>query len=169
MDSDNISDEEEFSENLSKLEEAAKKSFQEAEDEEKSLNMTKIFGNGKFFQKQEDLTEQNQEMVLESSVGEVSAIFKCRFCTTDTFNSADDLREHVERVHERENPKLICDVCNSKLSNSSNLKKHIKDVHGKSYPCVLCDAILESKYFLDKHNFETHVTTTSYALNVTKD
>lgn len=106
-----------------------------------------------------DFSEQTtQEVKAQSSS------VQCEFCSKK-YSNKFNMQKHISTIHNNEKTITRCQICKKILSSSQNLKKHMKNVHEKKFSCITCESVFDSKYFLDKHNFEVHVKDSSYAMH----
>ena len=103
---------------------------------------------------------------------EIQEYYNCKPCRK-LFSQAGDLKNHVQRVHEKEKissnnqsnnemtdthslqvEKFKCEICDKKFSQKYNLKNHIENVHGgsKRYECDKC-----SQKFTEKQGLTLHI------------
>ena len=77
--------------------------------------------------------------------------FKCSICLKKYF-TREDLGTHMKTSHLE---KLVCEFCDTSLSDKKQLSKHISNIHGAKniiYKCEVCN--LEFKL---KPTFEMHM------------
>ena len=68
-----------------------------------------------------------QNEVSEEVLKELDAE-QCNKCQKE-FNSAEELKEHVKKVHPGKD-EFFCKICDKSFKLKSNVKKHIKNIHG---------------------------------------
>ena len=54
----------------------------------------------------------------------------CDFCGK-AFNRKDNLRKHMQQIHEKTAKKHPCEICKKIFSQSCHLNRHLKNIHGK--------------------------------------
>ena len=91
----------------------------------------------------EEETAVNRDLLPEKPVFEKAKFekalrYKCQLCdnTNVYFNEIDELKEHINAihrttklVHEKEEKRFKCSLCESKFPRSNDLRSHISSVH----------------------------------------
>jgi hypothetical protein len=79
-----------------------------------------------------------EKSVFEKAKFEKALRYKCQLCdnTNVYFNEIDELKEHINAihrttkpVHEKEEKRFKCSLCESKFSRSNDLRIHISSFH----------------------------------------
>ena len=97
----------------------------------------------KKLQNEEQETVENRNLLPEKPVFEKAKFekalrYKCQLCnnTNVYFNEIDELKEHINAihrttklVHEKEEQRFKCSLCESKFPRSNDLRSHISSVH----------------------------------------
>jgi len=62
----------------------------------------------------------------------------------------------ISRVHEKRNPQL-CTLCGKSFQSASNLRKHVEAVHEKKqFECIECQEIFKSEFTYKQHMAYKH-------------
>ena len=91
----------------------------------------------------EEKTPENRDLqpektVIEKAKFEKALRYKCQLCdnTNVYFDEIDELKEHINAihrtiklVHEKEEKRFKCSLCESKFPRSNDLRSHISSVH----------------------------------------
>ena len=86
-----------------------------------------------------------------------SSSFTCHHCGLE-FPIKHNLTKHIKFVHEKENFKFNCELCNKAFFCSSRLKIHHDSIHKKSKPfvCDICGTKMSRFTNLSDHRFKVH-------------
>ena len=105
--------------------------------------------------------------------------FKCSLCEK-AYTQSQNLKLHVQYVHEGQKPRYKCDTCDKCFTQSHNLKSHINRVHKLSFeaqskspvhegskPQHKCDMC--NKCFTQSHNLKSHINRVHKVANETQN
>merc|ERR1712048_588269 len=81
----------------------------------------------KVIQQKTKKSRKKSNEVSEEVLKELDAE-QCNKCQKE-FNSAEELKEHVKKVHPGKD-EFFCKICDKSFKLKSNVKKHIKNIHG---------------------------------------
>ena len=86
--------------------------------------------------------------------------FQCEQCEK-SFTDMSYLRPHIMKVHnkisEKRDVKLKCDICDKYFSSRMTLKTHnLLHIGEKTFDCELCDKTFETKSNLNDHVTNIH-------------
>jgi KRAB domain-containing zinc finger protein len=129
----------------------------------------------------EEETAENRDLLPEKPVFEKAKFekalrYKCQLCdnTNVYFNEIDELKEHINAihrttkpVHEKEEKRFKCSLCESKFSRSNDLRSHISSVHEardveavhegkKPHQCNICDYKAAKNSDMKRHIQSVH-------------
>lgn len=80
--------------------------------------------------------------------------FQCKVCSME-FPETDILTDHM-RVHNKEQYKLKCTLCNYGTNVTNSLDKHLSKTHGRKINCNICNLTFYSKKTLNRHIQRNH-------------
>ena len=110
-------------------------------------------------------------IILEKAKFEKTLPYKCILCDNTNvlyFNEIDELKEHINavhrteplntNVHEGEQKRFKCSLCESRFSKTNDLRRHISSVHeGKRlYQCDNCEKSFKESGHLKSHIRRIH-------------
>merc|ERR1712098_177582 len=81
----------------------------------------------------------------------------CHLCGAET-TSNGKLNRHIKFVHEKDNHRFKCNVCNKAFFQPLKLKLHHRNVHEKIKPfvCDICGTKMSSFSNLSDHRLKRH-------------
>ena len=108
--------------------------------------------NPQLFEDMQKTIDKYKIKVVEEQVKTTGKL--CPICGK---NIKQDLKPHIERVHEGKKD-CLCLICGSIFYADKDLKAHIKSVHEKLRPhkCTLCDSSFFKSYGLRQHTEAVH-------------
>ena len=82
--------------------------------------------------------------------------FQCDQCNKQ-YSRRDNLKQHIDTVHEGKKSVFACDHCNKQYSQKGHLNQHIASVHdGKKFDCDHCNKQFYYKTHLNRHIASVH-------------
>ncbi|XP_052773081.1 zinc finger protein 271-like [Mya arenaria] len=78
--------------------------------------------------------------------------YMCEHCGKG-FSSNQNVRTHINQIHEKRTPLFPCDVCKKQYKSKNTLKQHLK-IHNnqRDFKCKLC-----SRAFIQKISYQDHM------------
>ena len=80
-------------------------------------------------------------------------IVTCQYCQS-VFKNAFRLKLHIEKFHEIDPERYVCEECGEKFSLYSAKQYHFKKHLQIKYPCIQC-----GKDYSSQHNLQEHIDT----------
>ena len=114
-----------------------------------------------------DVCENCSEIVIKTEedslvINPISIIpgadkpFQCDQCNKQ-YSRKDNLKQHIDTVHEGKKSVFACDHCNKQYSQKGHLNQHIASVHdGKKFDCDQCNKQFYYKTHLNRHIASVH-------------
>ena len=85
--------------------------------------------------------------------------YKCKFCEK-SFNTVAGRSTHTKNVHQADNVKFNCEVCNKSFSRRNrlrdHLRQHLKGTEEISFACVICGVKCKTLAELVQHEKDDH-------------
>ena len=99
---------------------------------------------------------QNEKVFSDHINHKVDKSLKCDNCNS-FFRSQQNLKQHIESVHEGKKP-FKCNICDSCFTRNGSLKTHNSAVHGgkKPFQCKTCGSTFTQKTSLKRHIISVH-------------
>ena len=101
------------------------------------------------------MLESKDGKIIEDGSAGTDLEFKCSICLKKYF-TREDLGTHMKTSHLE---KLVCEFCDTSLSDKKQLSKHISNIHGAKniiYKCEVCNLEFKLKPSFEMHMKKTH-------------
>ena len=84
-------------------------------------------------------------------------VYRCDPCNK-TFTVGEELKRHIQKIHEKKDLSAKCDLCGKVLASKSSLYTHMKNVHEKvkKHTCEKCGFQVPDKHQLRHHIQQVH-------------